>query len=63
MRKYFLPITILSFIILLSSCYEGYTSEEGDPLKKKLPPEKLKELSVNPDSSIWIIDVRPEKII
>lgn len=59
MKKYILLIAILSFTILLPSCYEGYTSKEGKPLEKYLSPEKLKELTLNPDSSIWIIDVRP----
>jgi len=60
MKKYILLIVTLSFTVLLTSCFEGYTSKEGDPLKKYLSPEKLKELTLNPDASIWIIDVRPE---
>lgn len=60
MKKYVSLAVVLSLIILLPSCYEGYTSKEGKPLKKYLPPEELKELTLNPDSSIWIIDVRPK---
>ena len=62
MKKIVLLTTLLSFTILLTSCYEGYTSKEGEPLKKYLPPEQLKELTQQPDSSIWIIDVRPHDL-
>lgn len=46
--------------LFLSSCYKGYTSEEGKELKKYLKLEKLRELTEEPDPGIWIIDVRPE---
>jgi len=45
--------------LFLAGCFEGDVGSEGEVLKKYLPPEKLKELVDRPDSSIWIIDVRP----
>jgi rhodanese-related sulfurtransferase len=45
--------------LLVTGCYEGTVGSDGAMLKQYLPPEKLKELVDKPDSSIWIIDVRP----
>jgi rhodanese-related sulfurtransferase len=45
--------------LLVAGCYEGTVGSDGAMLKQYLPPEKLKELVDKPDSSIWIIDVRP----
>jgi rhodanese-related sulfurtransferase len=45
--------------LLVAGCHEGTVGSNGAMLKQYLPPEKLKELVDKPDSSIWIIDVRP----
>ncbi len=58
--KYLMPILILS-VLFLGGCKEGYTSAEGDPLKEYVSPERLRELTENPDPDIWIIDVRPTR--
>jgi len=61
MIKRILTFSILILIIsTLTGCYEGYTSENGEPLKKYLEPEALKALTESPDDNIWIIDVRGE---
>jgi len=56
-----LPLIYLALLtaLFLAGCFEGEVGSEGEVLKKYLPPEKLKELVDRPDSSIWIIDVRP----
>jgi rhodanese-related sulfurtransferase len=63
-RKSILKIALASFIIFvalffLTGFYEGSVGPDGAMLKQYLPPEKLKALVDKPDSSIWIIDVRP----
>ena len=50
---------ILLTTVLLFSCYEGFTGPEGEMLLKYLEPQALKELTLNPQENIWIIDVRP----
>ncbi len=49
---------ILSLIIIFR-CSTGYTSAGGAMLEKYLEPESLLTLTEEPDSAIWIIDVRP----
>lgn len=39
--------------------YEGYAGPDGEALRYYLLPERLLELTENPDPNIWIIDVRP----
>ena len=62
-KKSYLRAVALSFVILtslfLAGCFEGEVGSEGEVLKQYLPPEKLKALAENPNSSIWIVDVRP----
>ncbi len=52
-----LVFTALIFVIF--SCSTGYTSADGIDLEQYLEPESLQVLIQNPDSTIWIIDVRP----
>jgi len=62
-KKYILKIALVSLslflALFLTGFYEGSVGSDGAVLKQYLPPEKLKELVDKPDSSIWIIDVRP----
>jgi len=63
-KKIILNVALASLGILLAllfttGCYEGSVGSDGEVLKQYLPPEKLKTLVDKPDSSIWIIDVRP----
>jgi phage shock protein E len=62
-KKSYMKVVLLSFAVLatvcLAGCFEGDVGTDGDVLKQYLPPEKLKALVDKPDSSIWIIDVRP----
>jgi rhodanese-related sulfurtransferase len=62
-KKTILNIALVSLslflALFLTGCYEGTVGSDGAMLKQYLPPEKLKELVDKPDSSIWIIDVRP----
>ena len=62
-KKYILKIALVSLslflALFLTGCYEGSVGPDGAMLKQYLPPEKLKELVDKPNSSIWIIDVRP----
>ena len=58
MKKYYLIIVLL-FSVVISSCFEGRTTDGGKTLKKYLEPEELKELIDSKNDSIWIIDVRP----
>jgi rhodanese-related sulfurtransferase len=62
-KKTILNITLASLgiflALLVTSCYEGSVGPDAEVLKQYLPPEKLKALGDKPDSSIWIIDVRP----
>ena len=48
-----------ALIIVVFSCSTGYTSTDGSDLERFLEPESLLALTQNPDSTIWIIDVRP----
>jgi len=50
---------LLVMLVFVSGCYKGYTAADGKVLKKYLEPEILKGLVEKPDSTIWIIDVRP----
>ncbi|MCJ7545428.1 MAG: rhodanese-like domain-containing protein [Deltaproteobacteria bacterium] len=62
-KKYILKVALVSLSLLvaffLTGFYEGSVGSDGAVLKQYLPPEKLKELVDKPDSSMWIIDVRP----
>jgi rhodanese-related sulfurtransferase len=62
-KKTILNVALASFTIIvalfLTGFYEGSVGPDAAMLKQYLPPEKLKELVDKPDSSIWIIDVRP----
>ena len=48
-----------ALIFTIFSCSTGYTSTDGVDLERYLEPESLLTLTQNPDSTIWIIDVRP----
>ena len=59
-KKHFIYLILLLFPILTVCCGEGYTSsKEAKVLLDYLKPEKLKELTENPNEQIIIIDVRP----
>lgn len=59
--RFFLSLLVpIIFTFLLSSCYTLYTASEGEMLLQYGEPEALKELTLNPDPNILIIDVRPE---
>lgn len=53
-------LVFVALILVIFSCSTGYTSTDGTDLDKYLSPESLQVLTQNPDSTIWIIDVRPE---
>lgn len=58
--KHLISISIFTLLsIALLSCSTGYTSTDGSDLDRFLEPESLLVLTQNPDSTIWIIDVRP----
>jgi rhodanese-related sulfurtransferase len=60
MKIFLRMIICLVFIAMMLSCSTGYiSSPEAESLKKYLEPEKLLELTQDPDPDIWIIDVRP----
>ena len=50
---------IIPVLFVLSGCMTGDVSSDGAVLKQYLDPAALKELTENPKSEIWIIDVRP----
>jgi len=58
MKRFIGILVFISLILLAFSCSTGYTSTDGNDLDKYLSPESLQVLTQNPDSSIWIIDVR-----
>jgi hypothetical protein len=62
-KKSYVGVFLVSIIVLavfvLTGCFEGYVSSDGEVLKQYLPPEKLQALVAHPNDSIWIIDVRP----
>ena len=49
-----------ALIFSIFSCSTGYTSSGGIDLDRYMEPESLLVLTQNPDSTIWIIDVRGE---
>ena len=51
-------LSILSFLIL-TACFEGYTSSDGGHLKVYMPPDTMKELLEKNNREIMVIDVRP----
>jgi len=57
MPRFATSITVLA--LLVTGCFTGYYSTDGASLEQYLEPEDLRELTENPDSEIWIIDVRP----
>ena len=58
MKRFAAILAFVSVIILAISCSSAYTSSEGDYLEKYYAPESLLTLVENPDSTIWIVDVR-----
>lgn len=52
-------LVFTAMIFAIFSCSTGYTSDNGTDLERYLEPESLLVLTQNPDSTIWIIDVRP----
>lgn len=50
----------LTLLLIIFSCSTVYVSSGGSYLEKYYAPESLLVLVENPDSSIWIIDVRGE---
>jgi len=60
MKRFTGILVFISLILVVFSCSTGYTSIDGTDLDKYLSPESLQVLTQNPDSTIWIIDVRPE---
>jgi len=60
MKRFTGILVFFALIFVIFSCSTGYTSTDGTDLDKYLSPESLQVLTRNPDSTIWIIDVRPE---
>ncbi len=60
MKRFTGILVFAALILVIFSCSTGYTSTDGTDLEKYLSPESLQVLTQNPDSTIWIIDVRPE---
>jgi rhodanese-related sulfurtransferase len=60
MKRLTVLFVFASLIFLIFSCSTGYTSTDGVDLERYLEPESLLVLTQTPDSTIWIIDVRPE---
>ena len=60
MKQFTGILVFVALILVVFSCSTGYTSADGTDLDKYLSPESLQVLTQNPDSTIWIIDVRPE---
>ena len=60
MKRFTGILVFVALILVVFSCSTGYTSTDGTDLDKYLSPESLQVLTQNPDSTIWIIDVRPE---
>jgi rhodanese-related sulfurtransferase len=50
---------IMLFSSLMLGCSQGYVGPDGEPLLYYLPPENLREIVLNPDPNIRLIDVRP----
>lgn len=59
MKRFTGILVFAALIFVVFSCSTGYTSTDGLDLDKYLAPESLQVLTQNPDSAIWIIDVRP----
>jgi len=60
MKRFTGILVFITLILVIFSCSTGYTSTDGTDLEKYLSPESLQVITQNPDSTIWIIDVRPE---
>ena len=60
MKRFTGILVFVALILVIFSCSTGYTSTDGTDLEKYLSPESLQLITQNPDSTIWIIDVRPE---
>ena len=45
-------------IALFDAGFVGYAGPDGEALRYYLPPERLLELTENPNPDIWIVDVR-----
>ncbi|MEA3392342.1 MAG: rhodanese-like domain-containing protein, partial [Candidatus Marinimicrobia bacterium] len=60
MKRFTGILVFFALIFVIFSCSTGYTSSNGTDLEKYLSPESLQLITQNPDSTIWIIDVRPE---
>ncbi len=60
MKRFLSFCLFFSIILLAISCTSAYTSSDGDYLEKYYAPETLLTLVENPDSNIWIVDVRGE---
>lgn len=60
MKRFSTVIVFLSLMFVIFSCSTAYVSSDGAYLEKYYQPESLLVLTQNPDSTIWIIDVRGE---
>ena len=60
MKRFTGILVFVALILVIFSCSTGYTSTDGTDLEKYLSPESLQLITQNPDSTIWIIDVRPQ---
>jgi len=58
-RKLAIGFVLLISGLLAGGCFEGYTGPDGDILLQYLDPAALKVLTENPESDIFLIDVRP----
>ena len=52
-------VWFIPLLLVFTGCMTGDVSSDGAMLKAYLDPAALKELTENPRSDIWIIDVRP----
>lgn len=58
----FLALMIVVYLTVIAPSFVGKTGTEGAALKHYIEPQNLKQLTMQPDEEIWIIDVRSEKM-
>ncbi len=54
-----MAVVLLVYWKLIAPSYVGKSGSEGNILKDYIDPAALKKLTEDPQSDIWIIDVRP----
>lgn len=58
MKRFSAILIFLTLTLIIMSCSTAYVSSGGSYLEKYYDPESLLVIVENPDSAIWIIDVR-----